>query len=134
MGLERLGAVVFACWAPAAVVVLHALLGDYFGHEPYVDPVAHFAGGMAIAYFFHKLMIVYPERVGNPTLLIRRIALIGLAALAALTWELMELFSDMLFKSFVQFSAANTLRDLSLGVAGACVTAVLVARRNSSDQ
>lgn len=134
MGLDRSAAVVSAGWAPALVVILHALLGEYFGHEPFVDPVAHFAGGMAIAYFFHKLMIVYPERVGNPTLFVRGIALIGLAALAALAWELMELFSDMLFKSFIQFSAANTLRDLSLGVAGACVTAVLVARRNSSDQ
>ena len=40
-----------ALWAPIAVVVLHWAAGGLLGHEPYVDPVMHFLGGAAAAFF-----------------------------------------------------------------------------------
>jgi len=37
------------------VLIAHAVLGDVFGHEPYVDPVMHFAGGVSAAFFFTRI-------------------------------------------------------------------------------
>jgi hypothetical protein len=32
-------------------VALHALFGEFFGHEPVVDPISHFMGGFAVGHF-----------------------------------------------------------------------------------
>ena len=114
-----------AAWAPISVFVLHVVFARIFGHEPYVDPVIHFLGGAAIAFFFWCCVEAAPGLVGAPTRLAINALVIGLATLAAVLWELGELMSDILLGTNIQHSAPNTRRDLSLGVAGAVVFVIV---------
>ena len=48
-------------WAPISVLIGHSIFAKFFGHEPYVDPVMHFSGGVAAAYFFRELSVIGAE-------------------------------------------------------------------------
>lgn len=108
-------------WAPVGVLIAHAILGARLGHEPYVDPVMHFLGGAAIAYFLRRAAALSPQLVGAPSNIGLSILAFGMACFAALVWEFGEWSSDIILGTHIQIHAANTLRDLSLGVGGACV-------------
>lgn len=112
-------------WAPPAVFLLHALAARSFGHEPQVDSLSHFLGGAAIAHFLDRLPRLAPHRLGQPSRLVRRVAVIGGTTVVALGWELAELGLDVFFGTHIQLSAANALRDLALGFAGGLLVAVL---------
>lgn len=118
-------------WAPLTVFILHGLFGKLFGHEPYVDPVSHFCGGAAIAYFLRRASEVTPDFIGTPSETGHSLVAFGLACFAALAWEFGELFSDIFLGTNIQRSAPNTLRDLALGVggAGAYLVVRFVSRR-----
>lgn len=110
-----------AAWAPAGVLLIHAVAGRLWGHEPYVDPVMHFLGGAAVAFFFRRAAVISEEILGAPSPLALDLVAFGLACTAALFWEFGELLSDLVLGSHIQVSAANTLRDLALGLTGAVV-------------
>jgi hypothetical protein len=114
-------------WAPVAIFIIHAILGHIFGHEPYVDPVMHFMGGVAITYFLRRAVEIAPQYLGTPSGLGVDLLAFGLACFAALVWEFGELFSDIFLGTNIQRGAPNTLRDLALGLGGACV--YLIVRR-----
>ena len=115
--------------APLAVLIGHAVFGKILGHEPLVDPVSHFAGGMAAAYVMWAVFRV-ATRLGTPSDSAVDLMAVGGTSLVALAWELGELASDLIVGSTTQTSPANTLRDLGLGVLGAGV--VIVLRRNKT--
>jgi Na+-translocating ferredoxin:NAD+ oxidoreductase RnfD subunit len=114
-----------AAWAPLAVFIAHLFLGRLFGHEPYVDPVMHFCGGMAIAYFFQETSKLASHWVGKLTDMGRALFAFGLACAAAVLWEIGEFSSDIVFRTHVQINNANTMRDLILGVVGASLFLVI---------
>jgi hypothetical protein len=116
-----------AAWAPITVVVGHEVAARIFGHEPVVDPIMHFSGGMAAAYFVRRACAVCPRLVGAPTPFVVDLLAFGIACSAALFWEFGEQLSDICLGSHIQTSVTNTLRDLELGVAGAAT--LLVVRR-----
>jgi len=120
-------------WAPFAVIVGHWLFADIFGHEPYVDPIMHFLGGAAAAYFLRRLAELSPAMVGRPSKLGHDLLAFGLCCVAALIWEFGELASDIFLGTNIQRSAPNTLRDLALGASGGfAVLLLLRALRRSS--
>lgn len=108
-----------AAWAPIAVVILHSLAGKLFGHEPYVDPVMHFLGGVAITFFFYCLFALPFEPFGTLSLLTLNFLAFGLACTAALFWEFSEYFIDQWLGTHMQGGLDNTMRDLLLGTSGA---------------
>jgi hypothetical protein len=116
-----------AAWAPLAVLIGHQLGARLFGHEPYVDPLMHFAGGAAAAFFFRQASAIATEALGT----MRDVALdlvgFGLACACAVLWEIGEFASDQVLGTHVQRSLENTMRDLLMGVTGAVL--VLVALR-----
>ena len=114
-------------WAPIAVLIGHAVFAGLYGHEPYVDPVMHFAGGMAAAYSFRFATSIMKEVFGVPTELGSDVMSFGLTCAAALVWETGEFCSDTFLGTNVQKDNANTMRDLILGAAGAI--AFIAARR-----
>jgi hypothetical protein len=118
-----------ASWAPLSVLIGHSVFARIFGHEPYVDPVIHFSGGAAAAYFFRKVSALTPEALGALTEDARDLLSFGLTCSVALFWEIVEFSSDTFFGTNVQLSNANTMRDLILGVIGALV--FLIFRRFS---
>ncbi len=116
-----------AAWAPIAVVVGHEVAARTFGHEPVVDPIMHFSGGMAAAYFVRRACAMCPRLLGVPTPLGADLLAFGIACAAALFWEFGEQLCDIYLGSHAHTSVTNTLRDLELGVAGAA-TLLLVRR------
>jgi len=54
-------------WAPMGVMIVHGVAGQMFGHEPYVDPIMHFSGGLAAAFFFSRACLIAPELFGKPS-------------------------------------------------------------------
>lgn len=106
-------------WAPLAVLVFHSGAAAVFGHEPYVDPISHFLGGVAISYFlFHAVVALVPG-VGAAPRVVAILMAFGLAVTTAVTWELGELGSDLVLGTNIQHDARNVLRDLALGTGGA---------------
>lgn len=108
-----------ALWAPLAVVVVHGLAGERLGHEPYVDPVMHFVGGVAAAFFFSRAADCGRRYLGDLSALARGLLAFGLATVAAVAWEFGEFLLDLYYGSSIQRGLPNTMRDLLLGVGGA---------------
>lgn len=123
-----------AAWAPIAVVVVHWLVGGWLGHEPVVDPIMHFAGGMAAAFFFWHAATCARRYMGAPSSIALGLLALGLATLSAVGWEFGEFLSDTFRGTTMQRGVANTMRDLFLGVCGAGVYVAsygLLTRRRS---
>jgi hypothetical protein len=110
-----------AAWAPLSVLIGHSVFAKFFGHEPYVDPVMHFSGGVAAAYFFRKVSMMCNEALGELTDFSQDLLSFGLTCSIALFWEMAEFSSDIFLGTNVQTSNANTMRDLILGTVGALV-------------
>ena len=110
-----------AMWAPLAVVIVHWLAGGWLGHEPFVDPVMHFLGGMAAAFFVWHGATCARGYVGDLSHIALALLALGLATTAAVGWELAEFLSDSYRGTHMQRGIANTMRDLFLGVSGAVV-------------
>jgi len=112
-------------WAPISVLIGHSIFAKFFGHEPYVDPVMHFSGGVAAAYFFRELSVIGAEVLGALTDFSRDLLSFGSTCSIALFWEIVEFSSDTFLGTNVQTSNANTMRDLILGIVGALVFLLL---------
>jgi hypothetical protein len=110
-----------ALWAPLTVFVLHNLVAEWLGHEPYVDPAVHFFAGVAIAFFFWQSASLCEHYLGNLTLVKHALLALGLATLTAVAWECMEYFLSTRRESSLQLWRATLLRDLLLGVTGAAL-------------
>ena len=114
-------------WAPATVVIMHSIAGALFGHEPYVDPVMHFSGGVAVAYASRHAVVIGTDVFGRLTPLAADLFAFGATSAAAVLWEIAEFASDQLVHTRVQLGLGNTMRDLIVGLTGAAV--FLIVRR-----
>jgi hypothetical protein len=110
-----------AAWAPVCVLVLHEVGARRFGHEPFVDPVMHFLGGMAAAFFLRYACRTAGRALGPPTEIALDLLAFGLTCAVALSWEFGQFVGDQYFGGHAQRGLANTMRDLALGVGGALV-------------
>ncbi len=124
-----------ALWAPLAVFVAHVILSLAFnGYQriPGLDIPMHLLGGMAIAFFFSRLLDILGdytivERVDG---LLRAIFLMALTATAAVLWEFAEYISDHSLGTQVQLDLEDTLLDMLFGILGgfAMVSFLLLAK------
>jgi len=108
-----------AAWAPIGVLVAHSVGAHYFGHEPVVDPIMHFAGGAAAAFFVRRSCDLGRGWLGSPTPFAADLLSFGLACTIALFWEFGEQLSDLYLGTRAHTSVGGTLGDLRLGVLGA---------------
>jgi hypothetical protein len=113
-----------AAWAPILVLALHLVaskLLNAYAIWPDLDVPMHFAGGIAIAYFFHIM-----SRLGSSCgvlgpfhRLTQCLLVFGLTSAAAVGWEFAEFLADRYFGTRMQLGDLNdTLKDLLLGIAG----------------
>jgi hypothetical protein len=114
-----------ALWAPALVFILHSLLANKLGHEPYVDPVMHFCGGAAIAFFFWQSAKCCKRSISNRWVF-------GLTTLVAIAWEFMEYLLMVNRGWGMDWGAVNSLRDLILGMSGAALIIFMKTRNKRS--
>lgn len=110
-----------AAWVPLAVIALHSIAGQLFGHEPYVDPMTHFLGGTAAAFFVLQASSIASAALGTLKPAGRDLLALGITCAAALCWEVAEFASDRVLGTNVQRSLDNTMRDLILGAVGGVV-------------
>lgn len=118
-----------ATWAPIAVYAAHKLAAEWIDHEPYLDPVIHFAGGAAIALFFFNLIASWQRCSGRKAVAKPELLAFGLAVFVAVAWELME-YCLLVNANWARgWHLFNTLRDLALGSVGAAMLLVWLQRR-----
>ena len=110
-----------AAWAPAAIVIAHASYVGLFGHDPRLDPVMHFLGGVAGAYFATHAILIGRTWFGEPSRAGRALMAVCITASAALCWEFAEFAVGELFKMYSQLTLEETMMDLLLGCLGATI-------------
>jgi hypothetical protein len=118
-----------ALWAPIVVFAAHELGTQWIDHEPYFDPVIHFAGGAAMAFFFFHLIAGWQTYIGTATVAKPLLLAFGLTVLVGIAWELMEYLIAVSENNTLAWSLLNTLRDLALDSAGAAMLLVWLQRR-----
>jgi hypothetical protein len=119
-----------AAWAPPAVFFLHSLAAQQWGHEPYVDPIMHFSGGMAMAFFFWQSAKYCQRYLGNPSVMVLACIAFGMAAFTAIAWEIMEYGLALQDNNpmWLGQNLLNSLRDIALGMSGALLLVGLSVR------
>lgn len=110
-------------WAPIVVFSVHiaAILGwDIYNRIPDFDVPMHFAGGVAIAYFFSVCYRVAVKLglLGQPSVVVYPPMILGLTSLAAVAWEFAEFVADHQFGLRTQPSLSDTLLDILMGLLG----------------
>ena len=96
---------------------------DLYDTVVWFDDLMHFANTGLLAAAF--ILLTLPRDIGFGRVLERALAF---GATAAIAWELAEFFAFISKSTEREFAYADTLGDLSLGVAGAVVAAVVLHR------
>lgn len=126
-----------AAWAPLTVLLVHAVAASLLGHPRNLDPLMHFAGGAAVAYFVFCACDVCHRYVGALPQLTTFVLVFTGTCTIALFWEFGEYLSDAFLGTRVQASLAETMSDLLLGAAGAVVyllSSFFIARRTPNTE
>jgi hypothetical protein len=122
-----------AAWAPIFVVACWALAEGVFhayARYPWLDMPTHFAGGLAIAYFFRTALTHADFPLGPIPTSVQRLLSIALTGNMAIAWEFLEFFSDTYLGTRLNDGVADTLSDLFLGLlGGACILIADFTRR-----
>jgi hypothetical protein len=123
-----------ALWAPFAVFAAHRLVTERLDHEPYVDPVMHFAGGAAMAFLFWRSIAGWERCRGGIVVAKPVLLAFGLALLVGVAWELMEYLLFVYRGTTHWWTLLNTLRDLALDAGGAALLLIWLRRRDMRGQ
>ncbi len=114
-----------AAWAPAAVIIFHAIVAS----TPYrqaLDFPVHFLGGAAAAYFFYHAFGFAGDLLGKPTRLGRFVFAYALACTVGVFWEIAEFAAGLWLGANIQLTMAETMWDLVADVSGALLALALV--------
>lgn len=125
-----------AAWGPVLVFSIHVvviLAFDVYSRYPDFDIPMHFAGGVAIAYFFGACYRSADKfgLLGQPSNVVFPPMILGLTSLAAVVWELAEFAVEQQFGIRTQPGLADTLLDLLMGLLGGVVWIAWDCRRLS---
>jgi di/tricarboxylate transporter len=91
----------------------------------------HFVGGIAITYFFRVGIVHAQEFIGRIPRSIQLVLSLGLTAVTAVVWELLEFLSDITFGTHMNLGVSDTLSDLLFGLLGALVVVVAGSLRST---
>lgn len=108
-----------------AVLLLHAMAAEVFGHEPHVDPLMHLLGGAAAGFFFYRMGCSEPRFFGSLSPIGLAAVSLGLTTVVALNWEFAEFLSDIYLGTHTHTSISSTLRDLLNGQIG-CIVFLII--------
>ncbi|MFP4387308.1 MAG: hypothetical protein ACLFRA_08945 [Alphaproteobacteria bacterium] len=122
-----------ALWAPASVFLFYvAVLYSPVISSSYLplwwDSVVHFAGGIAICFFFSAATKGPHARIflGQHTRFSLFVLLVSLTALAAVLWEITEWIDKQLTGRAIQTDVTDTISDMAMGLIGGAVMAMKV--------
>ncbi|RMD58440.1 hypothetical protein D6825_00885 [Candidatus Woesearchaeota archaeon] len=120
-------------WYPALILLVSELIINPFRLFElfwWLDEFLHFFGGMAVA-ISASLLLRRAHALGLYSA-DRRISIffvVCFVALVAVVWEWHEFVRDFLFSQNSQLSMFDTMKDLFLGVLGACIISPFVVKR-----
>lgn len=120
-----------AAWAPATVLISHAIADKVFNAYatyPWIDIPAHFFGGVAITYFFLTAAANLQRVVGTIPYIVQLVLAVGLAAISAIVWEFVEYLCDLFLGSKISLGVTDTLSDLFFGLLGAFFMTAIACR------
>ncbi len=112
-------------WAPALVLLMHRVV-YWLGVRKECDWLMHYSGGVAITFFFWRLLLQYGSWFGSLNILGQRVFAFALGCTMAVFWELAEFASDKILGTHIQQHIHETMMDLVNGVCGALTTTVLI--------
>lgn len=118
-----------AAWAPLAVLLFYTVgtMGfHWYIIYPDLDMPTHFAGGIAMTYFYITAINYSKPLVGAIPNIIQLILAFTLTAFTAVMWEFLEKLVELWFGSKLNLSANDTLSDLFMGIMGALFTVLVV--------
>ncbi|MCX7710700.1 MAG: hypothetical protein N2484_12740 [Clostridia bacterium] len=109
--------------------VLNSFFGEYMGlyySTPYHDKILHMVGTFAFALAIYSVMnkIIAATPVSRLYIFI---LLVSLGALVGVVMELMEYFSDVLFKTYNQFGLVDTNVDMIYDMLGGILAGLYCA-------
>jgi hypothetical protein len=113
-------------WAPLGVVAMHLALAHY-GLTHRFDHLLHFLGGASIAYFLFGLLASLPSLFASIPSWAQYLLVFTTSCTVAVFWEFAEFASDRFLGTSVQQSVAETMLDLTFGVAGASTMLAVMA-------
>ncbi|TAJ17940.1 MAG: hypothetical protein EPO68_08550 [Planctomycetota bacterium] len=123
-----------AAWAPILVFTVHMIasrgLGLY-GPYPWLDVPMHAAGGIAIAYFFHRALVLAGRHgvLAPFHALTHVLFVLALVGTTTVLWEFAEFLSDRYLGTHAQAGLGDTLLDMLLGIAGGAALVGALALR-----
>jgi hypothetical protein len=120
-----------AAWAPLGVFGVYAigLALHLFRLFPSLDIPVHFAGGVAITYFYRAAIRHSQRLVGEIPFPIQVLFAITCTGTTTVLWEFYENISDFFFSTHMVRGMQDTIMDLFAGLMGALVLSLLYRRR-----
>jgi hypothetical protein len=112
-------------WAPALVLVMHRAV-YWLDIRKECDWLMHYSGGVAITFFFWRLLLSHGHRLGALNVRGQRVVAFALGCTMAVFWELAEFASDKFLHTQIQHHIHETMMDLVNGVCGALTTVALI--------
>ena len=110
-----------AAWAPLSVVAFYAigLTFHLFELFPILDIPSHFAGGVAITYFYRVAIRQAQKLVGEIPVPIQVLLAFTSTGTTTIFWEFYENLLDFFLGTHMVRGLEDTIVDLAVGLSGA---------------
>jgi hypothetical protein len=117
---------------PPLIVLLFHVIGTILGWYEihwWMDIPAHFLGGFAIVWSFSEVLNYFKstKQYSVTWKPLHIFLLLGVAGLAAATWELMEFAFDVYFHTTTQPGLLDTIKDICMGLSGGGLAAIITS-------
>jgi len=120
-----------AAWAPLSVVAFYAigLTLHLFALLPVLDIPTHFAGGVAITYFYRVAIRQAQKLVGEIPVPIQVLLAFTSTGTTTIFWEFYENLLDFFLGTHMVRGLGDTIVDLAVGLSGALVLSLFYRGR-----
>jgi len=120
-----------AAWAPLCVVLFYiaGLMFGWFNIFPPLDMPTHFAGGVAITYFYRVAIRQAQMMIGEIPFPIQMLLAFTSTGTMTVFWEFYENLLDHFIGTHMVRGLEDTLVDLVMGISGALVLTLFYKRR-----
>ena len=120
-----------AAWAPIGVIIFYVigLIFDWFNLVPTLDIPTHFAGGLAITYFYRSAIRNSQKFLGDIPQAIQIILAFTATGTTTVFWEFYEILSDFIIRTHHVRGIKDTITDLFIGLCGALALSIFYRKR-----
>jgi len=119
-----------SAWAPLCIIGVYivGLALDLYDLFPPLDIPTHFAGGVAITYFYRSAIRNSQQLIGAVPLLVQILFAFTCTGTTIILWEFYENAFDFLFGTHMVRGLEDTVVDMFVGLAGALALSLFYRR------